>query len=86
MEKIQDSWCRPLRYKGKILSGGAARQCRMADAGGVDTALKNVALAAAQQALAMAVVSGQFVQADRVASCDSPLSGCSSVVEMRLHH
>ena len=86
MEKVQDSWCRPLPYKGKILSGGAARQCRIADAGGVDTALQTVALAAAQQALQMALASGQLVQADKVASCDLPFKGRSSVVETRLHH
>lgn len=86
MAKTTDSWCGPLRYKGKLLSGGAARQCRIANAGGVDVALKDVALAAAQEALTMAVASGLLVRAEKVASRASPHKGLGKVVEPRLHH
>ncbi len=47
-----DSWCSPVRAKtGTIVSGGAARNVRISDAGGMDKIVEDVARDAAQRAL-----------------------------------
>lgn len=50
-----DSWCRPIRAKsGARVSGGAARNVRIAAAGGMDEIVEEVARNAASEALARA--------------------------------
>lgn len=47
-----DSWCRPVRAKsGVVVSGGAARNVRIAAAGGMDDIIEDVAKRAAREAL-----------------------------------
>ena len=49
---MSDSWCKPIRAKtGNIVSGGAARNVRIAASQGMDNILKEVALDAASAAL-----------------------------------
>lgn len=49
---MADSWCAPTRAKtGNIVSGGAARNVRIAAAGGMDTIVEEVAREAASSAL-----------------------------------
>jgi hypothetical protein len=49
---MSDSWCAPVRAKsGVIVSGGAARNVRIAEGGGLDTILTKVARSAAEQML-----------------------------------
>lgn len=49
---MSDSWCKPIRSKnGTVVSGGAARNVRIAAAGGMDTIVKEVASEAAKAAL-----------------------------------
>ncbi|SDY44083.1 hypothetical protein [Nitrosomonas sp. Nm33] len=50
-----DSWCESLRLpNGRKISGGAARNRRIADAGGMDCIVEEVARDAATRALARA--------------------------------
>lgn len=50
-----DSWCSPVLAKtGNIVSGGAARNVRISDAGGMDTIIEQVARDAASRALKLA--------------------------------
>lgn len=44
-------WTKPLRYKGKQISGGAARQVRASQQGGITNICKQVALIAAENAV-----------------------------------
>lgn len=47
-----DSWCSPVRAKtGVVVSGGAARNVRISDAGGMDKIIEDVARDAARRAL-----------------------------------
>ncbi|MDL2210478.1 hypothetical protein LJC26_06715 [Desulfovibrio sp. OttesenSCG-928-O18] len=39
---MSDSWCGPLHYKGKKISGGAARNARIANAGGMDEIIDEI--------------------------------------------
>lgn len=49
---MKDSWCRPVLAKtGKVVSGGAARNVRISDAGGMDSIVEDVARCAARSAL-----------------------------------
>lgn len=49
---MKDSWCTPIRAKtGAIVSGGAARNVRIAAAGGMDEIVEDVARNAAREAL-----------------------------------
>lgn len=49
---MRDSWCKPVRAKtGAIVSGGAARNVRIAAAGGMDEIIEDVAKNAAREAL-----------------------------------
>ena len=49
---MTDSWCKPIRSKnGFVVSGGAARNVRIATAGGMDTIVEEVAKEAAKAAL-----------------------------------
>lgn len=49
---MTDSWCKPIRSKnGTVVSGGAARNVRIAAAGGMDTIVEEVASEAAKAAL-----------------------------------
>lgn len=49
---MTDSWCKPIRSKnGFVASGGAARNVRIATAGGMDTIVEEVAKEAAKAAL-----------------------------------
>lgn len=49
---MTDSWCKPIRSKnGTVVSGGAARNVRIAAAGGMDTIVEEVAAEAAKAAL-----------------------------------
>lgn len=48
---MSDSWCKPYRYAGKLLHGGAARNARIAEAGGVEQICLDVAHRAAFMAL-----------------------------------
>ena len=49
---MSDSWCKPIRSKnGFVVSGGAARNVRIATAGGMDTIVEEVAKEAAKAAL-----------------------------------
>lgn len=42
MQSKNDKWCKPLRRKGKpTISGGAARNVRIAESGGMDNIIKN---------------------------------------------
>jgi len=46
-----DSWCRPVRAKtGTVVSGGAARNVRIAAAGGMDEIVDRIARNAAREA------------------------------------
>jgi hypothetical protein len=48
---MQDSWCAPIVSRhGNTVSGGAARNVRIAAAGGMDTIVQSVASWALQQA------------------------------------
>ena len=48
---MTDSWCKPIRSKnGFVVSGGAARNVRIATAGGMDTIVEEVAKEAAKAA------------------------------------
>ena len=49
-KKQQDSWCESIIHKGKKLSGGAARNVRISQSGGMDKILEEVARDAANQA------------------------------------
>lgn len=52
---MMDSWCSPVRAKtGNIVSGGAARNVRISDAGGMDEIIEQVARDAARRALELA--------------------------------
>lgn len=44
-------WTKPLTYKGKQISGGAARQVRVAEQGGITNICKQVAVIAAENAI-----------------------------------
>jgi hypothetical protein len=47
-----DSWCRKVRAKnGNVVSGGAARNVRIASGGGMDNIVEQVARDAARRAL-----------------------------------
>ena len=49
---MTDSWCKPIHSKnGFVVSGGAARNVRIATAGGMDTIVEEVAKEAAKAAL-----------------------------------
>jgi hypothetical protein len=49
---MKDSWCKPVRAKtGTIVSGGAARNVRIAAAGGMDEIVEDVARTSAREAL-----------------------------------
>ena len=49
---MTDSWCKPIKSKhGNFVSGGAARNVRIASAGGMDSIVEDVAREAAQSAL-----------------------------------
>jgi hypothetical protein len=49
---MTDSWCKPIRSKnGTVVSGGAARNVRIAAACGMDTIVEEVAAEAAKAAL-----------------------------------
>ena len=41
---MKDSWCSSLHYKGKKLSGGAARNVRISSYGGMDKIIEDVAI------------------------------------------
>ena len=43
---MSDSWCESLYYKGQKLSGGAARNVRISQSGGMDTIISNIAIQA----------------------------------------
>lgn len=47
---MKDNWCKALKYKGKIITGGAARNARISKLGGMDNILHKVAYQAAIQA------------------------------------
>jgi len=52
---MSDSWCTPVRSKsGKIVSGGAARNVRIAASGGMDDIIKTVVEKAVSDALELA--------------------------------
>ena len=52
-----DSWCKPVLAKsGSVVSGGAARNVRIAASGGMDKIVENVATRAARDALERAEV------------------------------
>lgn len=52
---MKDSWCKPVRARtGNVVSGGAARNVRIAALGGMDEIIEDVARSAAEQALARA--------------------------------
>lgn len=52
---MTDSWCSPVRAKtGNIVSGGAARNVRISDAGGMDQIIEQVARDSARRALELA--------------------------------
>lgn len=54
---MNDSWCRPVRAKsGAVVSGGAARNVRIAASGGMDTIVEDVASRAARDAFERAEV------------------------------
>lgn len=40
---MNDSWCKTLFYRGRILTGGAARNVRISASGGMDEIIKNIA-------------------------------------------
>lgn len=49
---MTDSWCKPVRSKtGSVVSGGAARNVRIAASGGMDQIVEDVARAAAVTAI-----------------------------------
>jgi hypothetical protein len=48
---MSDSWCAAMFYRGKWISGGAARNVRIAAAGGMDAVLHEVAFNAGRDAL-----------------------------------
>lgn len=49
---MKDSWCKPVKAKsGSVVSGGAARNVRIAASGGMDKIVETVATYAAQDAL-----------------------------------
>ena len=49
---MNDSWCKPVLAKsGSVVSGGAARNVRIASAGGMDSIVEGVAREAARSAL-----------------------------------
>jgi hypothetical protein len=49
---MKDSWCRPVVAKtGNVVSGGAARNVRISNAGGMDSIVEEVARDAARSAL-----------------------------------
>lgn len=49
---MADSWCRPVRApSGLVVSGGAARNVRIAARGGMDTIIEKVASDAVRAAL-----------------------------------
>lgn len=49
---MADSWCNPIRSKhGTVVSGGAARNVRIAASGGMDKIIVDVAKEAASSAL-----------------------------------
>lgn len=49
--KKQDKWCMPLKRKGKsTISGGAARNVRIAESGGMDSIVANAVDFALNQA------------------------------------
>lgn len=49
---MKDSWCRPVLAKtGSVVSGGAARNVRIAESGGMDEIVESVARSAARDAL-----------------------------------
>lgn len=49
---MTDSWCKPVLAKsGVVVSGGAARNVRIAASGGMDTIVEQVASSAARDAL-----------------------------------
>lgn len=40
---MKDSWCERLYYEGKYIFGGAARNARISNSGGMDEIIKDVA-------------------------------------------
>lgn len=49
---MTDSWCKPIKSKhGNVVSGGAARNVRIAASGGMDQIIEEVAKEAAASAL-----------------------------------
>jgi len=40
---MKDSWCEALWYRGKKIFGGAARNARIGNAGGMDEIIQNIA-------------------------------------------
>lgn len=55
MQKKQDSWCSPIIHNGKKISGAAAREVLIAQAGSMDELLLKVAQDAANQAYKLAL-------------------------------
>ena len=52
---MNDSWCQSVRAKtGSVVSGGAARNVRIAACGGMDSIVESVARSAAGEALKQA--------------------------------
>ena len=48
---MKDNWCKPLKFRGKLISGGAARNVRISQSGGMEEILQAVAREAAENAL-----------------------------------
>lgn len=48
---MKDNWCEPYKFKGRLIYGGAARNARIKQGGGMDNILLRVAHEAAQNAL-----------------------------------
>ncbi|WP_308073076.1 hypothetical protein [Neisseria polysaccharea] len=47
---MKDNWCNPLKFRGKLISGGAARNVRISQSGGMEEILQAVAREAAENA------------------------------------
>jgi len=64
---MRDSWCRPIRAKsGSRVSGGAARNVRIAACGGMDAIVTRVAAKAAREALDEATAAVTAVRKPRL--------------------
>jgi hypothetical protein len=52
---MRDSWCKPVLAKsGNVVTGGAARNVRLSELGGMDQIITDVARRAAEEAWRMA--------------------------------